>query len=515
MDIGAFVDQLATTGAVVGVDSGPSHIATALGLRHVQIYNFPTAWRTGPQPRHGAAHQVSVEGRPTPDVDTVWSAWQATAPMSEGVAARVARFAYATVLRAVAPLYALRVLWRGRREPLYAEHLGERFGRYRTSVAGRRALDPCRLARRDACGGCVDRGPAIGRARPAHRPHATAPPPAAPPAARWLRDGDEQVWLPFDTPGGARRFLRRFKPCAGVLMETEIWPNLLAEARAIRLPVVLANARLSERSRRRGRRVDLVLRPAFESLRGRARAVAGRRRAIARRRRDRRARRRQPQVRHGARSVAARARPTLEGDRATRPVVLAAITREGEEALLLAAWRDVAEPRPLLVIVPRHPQRFEAVAELVDAAGFSLARRSAWPSMPPSTARAADVWLGDSMMEMPAYYALADVALLGGSFLPLGGQNLIEAAACGCPIVMGPHTFNFADAASLSLAAGASLRVETMGEGVALAVSELGSAALAAQADAARAFAASHQGAAVRSAEVIAAISGLEQARAA
>jgi 3-deoxy-D-manno-octulosonic-acid transferase len=160
----------------------------------------------------------------------------------------------------------------------------------------------------------------------------------------------------------------------------------------------------------------------------------------------------------------------------------------------------------LLAVVPRHPQRFEAVAELVAGAGFSLARRSTWASDAPASAATADVWLGDSMMEMAAYYALADVALLGGSFLPLGGQNLIEAAACGCPVVMGPHTFNFTDAAALSLAAGASVRVATIDEGVAMAVAELGSESLARQAAAALSFAASHQGAASRSAEVIAAI---------
>ena len=148
-------------------------------------------------------------------------------------------------------------------------------------------------------------------------------------------------------------------------------------------------------------------------------------------------------------------------------MVLAAVTREGEEASLLAAWRAVAAPRPLLVVVPRHPQRFDAVAALIGEAGFSLSRRSAWADAPPGDAASADVWLGDSMREMPAWYALADVALLGGSFAPLGGQNLIEAAACGCPVVMGPHTFNFADAAELALAAGAAIRVATMEEGVA------------------------------------------------
>ena len=200
---------------------------------------------------------------------------------------------------------------------------------------------------------------------------------------------------------------------------------------------------------------------------------------------------------------------------AGRPVVLAAITREGEESLLLAAWRNVVRPRPLLVVVPRHPQRFEAVADLVAAAAFSLVRRSTWEAMPPANAAAADIWLGDSMMEMAAYYALADVALLGGSFLPLGGQNLIEAAACGCPVVMGPHTFNFADAAALSLAAGASARVETMDEGVAVAIGELGSETLARRAQAALSFAASHQGGAARGAAAIAAILRPAEARSA
>ena len=424
--------------------------------------------------------------------------------MSESAGARLARLAYSTVLRLVAPLYALRVLWRGRREPLYAEHLGERFGFYRTlspggalwihavSLGETRAAGALIAALRDAIPGLrivLTNGTATGRA-----------------AARELvRDGDEQAWLAVDTPGSVRRFLHHFRPCAGVLMETEIWPNLLAEALMAGLPVVLANARLSERSRRRGRRVDLVMRPAFESLA----IVLAQSEADAARLREAGA----TDVRIvGNLKFDITPEPPLQTlgqswkSLTGRPVVLAAITREGEEALLLAAWRSVAAPRPLLAIVPRHPQRFDAIAELVAASGFSLARRSTWKSTPPATAAAADVWLGDSMMEMPAYYALADVALLGGSFLPLGGQNLIEAAACGCPVVMGPHTFNFADAATLSLAAGASVRVGSIDEGVAVAVAELGSDVLARQARAALGFAASHQGAAARSARVIAEI---------
>ena len=147
-------------------------------------------------------------------------------------------------------------------------------------------------------------------------------------------------------------------------------------------------------------------------------------------------------------------RAALERLAPGRAVVLAASWREGEDAELIAAWRAWSEVqvgegqvRPLLVVVPRHPQRFDEVFGLWRTAGFAVSRRSTWgddgPAQPDSQA---EVWLGDSMREMPAYYALADVALLGGSFARLGGQNLIEAAACGCPVIAGPHTFNFAEA---------------------------------------------------------------------
>ena len=120
--------------------------------------------------------------------------------------------------------------------------------------------------------------------------------------------------------------------------------------------------------------------------------------------------------------------------------------------------------------MPRHPQRFEEVAALVRMQALSVVCRSDWDDTPPPGAEQADVWLGDSMGEMPVYYACADVALLGGSFSPLGGQNLIEAAACGCPVVMGPHTFNFAQAAKQAQAARAAMRVADINEGVSKAI---------------------------------------------
>ena len=302
----------------------------------------------------------------------------------------------------------------------------------------------------------------------------------------------------LDTPAAVRRFLAHFRPAIGVLMETEIWPNLIAQARATGVPMVLANARLSAGSERKGATLASLLRPAVQGLS----LVLAQTGEDAERLRN-----------SGARElvVAGNLKFDLSPDPALlaqgrswrdlllpRGVLLAAVTREGEEAGLLAAWSRAAAPRPLLLIVPRHPQRFDAVAALVQASGLSLERRSRWGAMPDAAALAAEVWLGDSMQEMALYYASAQVALLGGSFEPLGGQNLIEAAACGCPLVMGPHTFNFADAAELSLAAGAALRVDSIEAGVAAALRWMQPGERARRSNAALAFAAEHRGAALR-----------------
>ena len=418
---------------------------------------------------------------------------------------RLARVGYSLLLRIAVPLYWLRLLWRGRREPLYAAAIGERFGFYRddvvpgalwihaVSLGETRAAAPLLAGLRAALPGVrfvVTHGTATGRAA----------------GQALLGESDRQLWLPFDTPGAVRRFLRHVEPRAGVLMETEIWPNLLAEAAARDVPVLLANARLSERSRRRGARVDALLRPAFASLA----AALAQSDADAARLRD---------AGVGETSVVGNLKYDLDPDpqllargrgwRAgvARGIVLAASTRDGEEGDLLDAWHALPSPRPLLVVVPRHPQRFDAVAALITAAGFSVSRRSAWPDdRPPAAAAGVDVWLGDSMLEMPAWYALADVALLGGSFAPLGGQNLIEAAACGCPLVLGPHTFNFSDAAALAIAAGSARRVADIREGVAAAAalaSPAATAERARQSERALGFAAAHRGAAARMARRI------------
>jgi 3-deoxy-D-manno-octulosonic-acid transferase len=317
-----------------------------------------------------------------------------------------------------------------------------------------------------------------------------------------LRAGDVQAWLPFDIPGCVRRFLAQFRPALGVLMETEIWPNLLQAAHDRGVPVVLANARLSEKSRLKGQRFDALLRPAVASLT-----------LVLAQSEDDACRLRQAGARHvgssGNLKFDMTPEPALLAQGArwrqllARDVVLAAVTREGEEAALLAEWSGLPEPRPLLLIVPRHPQRFDEVAGLIGVAGFTLARRSLWGETPPQDALSAQVWLGDSMREMPLYYALAKVALLGGSFAPLGGQNLIEAAACGCPLVMGPHTFNFAEAAELSLAAGAAWRVEDIAAALPAALALLETGRQREVSARALAFAARHKGAAQRMAQRI------------
>ena len=453
--------------------------------------------------------------------------------------AAVARAAYSALLWLATPLYVARLLWRSRREPLYRAHLAERLGfapdasadgRASASVAspavreGRRLwIHAVSLGETRAAAALVDE---LRRQRPGIGlllTHGTATGRAA--GAALLREGDLQAWLPYDTPGAVRRFLAAHRPAAGVLMETEVWPNLLAGAARAGVPMVLANARLSERSLRKGERLDALMRPAAAAL-----AVA-----LAQTEDDA-SRLREAGVRDvrvlgnlkfdmtpaPALLAAGRAWRQALGASPARPLVLFAASREGEEAALLAAWArapalrgpDSGAARPLLLIVPRHPQRFDEVATLAATAraegGRSLvvARRSAWgaalPPQPPAEARSADVWIGDSLGEMPLYYAMAEVALLGGSFAPLGGQNLIEAAACGCPLLMGPHTFNFADAAERALAAGAAERVPDMDAAVARALAWLADEpARAARAERAQAFAASHRGAAARMAAAI------------
>ena len=326
--------------------------------------------------------------------------------------------------------------------------------------------------------------------------------------AKLLRPGDAQVWQPWDTPANVNRFLDHFRPRIGVLMETEIWPNLSAICKTRAVPLVLVNARLSEKSLQQALRLNWLARPAYSKLA----AVWAQTQDDARRLEQLGAKVRGVfgNLKFDANPDAAQLAAGRQGRAAFgRPVVLFASSREGEESHFLHCLKENIPEVPVeyeklaiknvatdiqWLVVPRHPQRFDTVATLIGQAGLSVSRRKAWVTVPPGGG--GSVWLGDSLGEMALYYGLADVALLGGSFEPLGGQNLIEAAACGCPIIMGPHTFNFAEAAELAVSAGAALRVGNMAEAIQVAQALLADTSrLDAMKRASMQFTAAHRGA--------------------
>jgi 3-deoxy-D-manno-octulosonic-acid transferase len=424
---------------------------------------------------------------------------QPGAARSGSVQARMARYLYSTLLWLSTPLYLLKLLLRSIREPLYRRDLPGRLG-YGKQHARRDCIwiHAVSLGETRAAEALVEAMRALDPHMALLLTHGTATGCEA--GAQLMRPGDMQAWLPLDTPGAVKRFLDRHQPSLGVLMETEIWPNLVHYAGVKGVPIVLANARLSERSLKKGERFRALMRP----------AVAGLDQSLAQTEEDafrlRKAGARQVRVMGNLKfDMTPPPRLVARGlhwrQNMTRHVVLAASTRNGEEWPLLEAWLKVPVPRPLLLIVPRHPQRFEEVAQLVTRSGLHLRRRSGFSDKPPRDALDADVWLGDTVGEMPMYYGMSDTALLGGSFAPLGGQNLIEAAACGCPLIMGPHTFNFTQAAQMAKAAGAAHRVQNMEEGVKAAVVLAMDARRNDWVQRAFSFAASHRGAAQRMAE--------------
>ncbi len=417
------------------------------------------------------------------------------------------RMLYSWLTRAVQPLLRRKLARRGRAEPGYLVAVEERFGTYDTPAwpADGQTLWVHAVSLGETRAAAVLL--ATLRAQwPHYRlllTHGTATGRAE--GAGLLREGDVQAWLPWDTPEAVQRFLAHFKPRLGLLLETEVWPNLAAGCAAAGVPLVLANARLSEKSLRQSLRVAWLSQPAYRSLAAvwaQTQDDATRLAALG------------APVRGVFGNLKFDATPDADllargqGWRAAlgRPVVMFASSREGEEAELLAALRQRGDATRAIqwLIVPRHPQRFDEVAELVTRHGFSLARRSQWGSAPGRVEMSADVWLGDSLGEMALYYGLSDAALLGGSFAPLGGQNLIEAAACACPVFMGPHTFNFDEAASLALEAEAARRCDDLPaaiEAVQQLVQQPGRQQ--AMARAASRFAKAHRGAAARTRDAL------------
>lgn len=437
-----------------------------------------------------------------------------------------ARCAYSVMVWLAQPLLRRKLRRRAVAEPGYGQAVPERFGHYAPADLGQDGrgqwvwIHSVSLGETRAAAILVK---ALRERLPGMRlllTHSTAT--GREEGAKLLSEGDMQVWLPWDTLGATRRFMEQFRPAVGVLMETEVWPNLIAACAHAGVPLALANARLNAKSEAGALRMAAIARPAYGALAAvwaqteddadRLRAVGANVQAVL------------GNVKFDAqpdealqvlgRALARR----LDNERGQR-VVLLASSREGEEAALIESWRrnagSVGNAAIQWLVVPRHPQRFDEVTGLFKSAGLTVARRSQWgdlaaPVLPPR----ADVWIGDSLGEMALYYRLARVALLGGSFEPLGGQNLIEACASGCPVLVGPHTFNFADAVELALQAGAAWRVSDMAHAVGQAQALLADERRCLDAaQAAVAFTQAHRGAAQRTAEAAATLlDGLPQA---
>ena len=369
------------------------------------------------------------------------------------------RFAYTIALYALVPFALARLWWLGRREPGYRRRVAERFGRYRDG-AGERLLWVHAVSVGEARAS-AELVRALGAANPKREILVTCTTAAGRETLKEVHGESVRIaWLPYDTPGAVRRFLEHYRPGLGILVETEIWPNLVAECREFGVPVLLANARMSEKSAEGYRRLSGLTRPALAALGAvgaQSAEDAERLRALGARRVEVLGNLKFDSSLDAAKAEEGRAWRARVG----RPVLLLASTREGEERMLLEVLpRDA---RALVVVVPRHARRFNEVALLAQ----SRRSRDALP-------READrIHLGDTMGEMDFYYSAADVAVMGGSFAGLGGQNLIEACAAGVPVVLGPSMFNFSEATRLALEAGAAVQATNAAEAVETALSLL------------------------------------------
>jgi 3-deoxy-D-manno-octulosonic-acid transferase len=414
---------------------------------------------------------------------------------------------YTLGLWLAAPLVLLRLLLRSRRQPEYRQHLAERFGSYPSPAAGAQAaaspvfwLHAVSVGETQAARPLVD---ALRSRYPDARIVLTHMTPTGRARAAELFAGSvESVYLPYDFPFAVRRFLRHFRPTLGMILETEIWPNLIALCREQSVPLHLVNARLSEQSAARYRRFPALTAGAlrgFSSVLAQTEGDGEQLHALGAPRVSVTGNVKFDALPDPAQLALGRAwREQWPG----RSVWVAASTREGEEVLVIDALRRVTAPDALLVLVPRHPQRFAEVAALLEQAGVGYARRSAAGGIEAAASIRIEVLLGDSLGEMTAWYASCDLAFIGGSLLPLGGQNLIEACAVARPTLIGPHTWNFREASDQAVAAGAALRVDDPAD-LAAAVSSLlfDRERCAQMGKAALAFAESHRGATERTLE--------------
>ena len=349
-------------------------------------------------------------------------------------------FIYSQLVRLALPLILIRLWWRGRQAPARRKNWCHRLG-YVPRMTGRVVW-----VHAVSVGETIAAGPLVRQllARdPRTRVLMTAMTDTGQAQARKMfGDQVSYAYAPYDTPGALRRFLKRVNPAVLVIMETEIWPNMIVQCHRRDVPSILVNARLSERSARGYEKVRALVAPVMDSLTwiaAQAESDARRFRRIgvsASRVEVTGSVKFDVEIPAATRSAASELRASL----GERPVWIAGSTHQGEDAILLAAHRKLLAqyPSALLILVPRHPERFDAVAELSCAEGFAVARRSREAS-----SEKTEVYLGDAMGELMMLYGAADVAFVGGSLVERGGHNPLEPAAWGLPVLSGKNVFNF------------------------------------------------------------------------
>ncbi|MCQ4346296.1 lipid IV(A) 3-deoxy-D-manno-octulosonic acid transferase [Pseudomonas stutzeri] len=370
------------------------------------------------------------------------------------------RTLYTLLLHLALPLIALRLYLRGRKAPAYRRRIAERF------AFGLPAFKPGGIwVHAVSVGESIAAAPMIRALRERHPELPITVTCMTPTGSERIRalfgDTVQHCYLPYDLPWAAARFLDRVRPRLAVIMETELWPNHIHQCARRGIPTALANARLSEKSARGYARLEGLTRPMLAEMSW----IAAQSEAEAERFRQLGARAECVGVTGSIKfdlsidpelQVRARALRASWGAE-QRPIWIAASTHAGEDELMLAAHRQLLSERPdgLLILVPRHPERFDAVHALCLREGLRTVRRSSGLAV-----RAEDrVLLGDTMGELLFLYALADVAFVGGSLVPNGGHNLLEPAALGLPVLSGPHLFNFLEIAAQLREAGALVEV--------------------------------------------------------
>ncbi|MFF7706332.1 lipid IV(A) 3-deoxy-D-manno-octulosonic acid transferase [Pseudomonas sp. NPDC007930] len=361
------------------------------------------------------------------------------------------RTLYSLLFNLGLPLIFLRLWWRGLKNPAYRARVGERF------ALGLPALPPgCLWVHAVSVGESIAAAPLVRRLLaeyPGRTVLVTCMTPTGSERIQALFGGEPRVrhcYLPYDLPWAVGRFLTRTRPSLAVVMETELWPNYVHQCARRGIPVALANARLSARSAKGYARVPKLTGPMLAELN----LIAVQTQAEAERFLALGARPEALQVTGSIKfdlsvdpALPARAaEQRAQWQAGERPVWIAASTREGEDALVIAAHQRLLATAPdaLMILVPRHLERFNSAAAQLSEAGLSYVRRSSGEPVQAST----QVLLGDSMGELLFLYALADIAFVGGSLVPTGGHNLLEPAALARPLLSGPHLFNFLEIAA-------------------------------------------------------------------